>query len=555
MNAWARVTTAACTALSLAALSACTTDAPPLTPTATGAAAEAALWWDDAVFYEVFVRSYADSDGDGTGDLRGLISRLDHLNDGDPTTTDDLGVTGLWLMPVTQSPSYHGYDTTDYFTVEDDYGTAADFRELVTQAHARGIRVIVDLVLNHTSSLHPWFLESASVTSSPKRDWYVWRTDNPAATTSWGTQAWHQLNGASYLGLFWEGMPDLNHRNPEVAAEVGEITRFWLEDMGVDGFRLDAVRHLIEEGDEFDDTPATHAWLARWDDSVDAVAPDALTVGEVWDATPVVAPYVTDDEVDLAFEFSLAEAIIASVRSGDPAPLDAALAATLAAFPPGQFATFLTNHDQNRVMSQLGGDVGKARLAASLLLTLPGVPFVYYGEEIGMTGEKPDERIRTPMQWSSEAHGGFSPTTPWQELAANWDEVNVAAQDADPASLLNHYRRLIHLRAEHPALRQGDLAALPGTCTGSYAYLRSATPPDAGVADVVLVAVNVTDRERSDCAFDASGHLGPGAWEARDLIAEPGGDGVAVTTTPDGSVALGTLGPRETVILALSPRS
>ncbi|MBN1965655.1 MAG: alpha-amylase, partial [Anaerolineae bacterium] len=176
--------------------------------------AEALPWWNDRVFYEVFVRSFYDSDGDGIGDLRGLIERLDYLNDGDPATTDDLGITGIWLMPIAQSPSYHGYDVTDYYTIEEDYGTNADFLELMGAAHARGIVVIVDLVMNHTSSEHPWFVASAA--GDPAyTDWYLWRDDNPGYVSPWGSPTWHLAdNGRYYFGLFWSGMPDLNYMNP-----------------------------------------------------------------------------------------------------------------------------------------------------------------------------------------------------------------------------------------------------------------------------------------------------------------------------------------------------
>lgn len=513
-------------------------------------------WWSDDVFYEVFVRSFADSDGDGTGDLRGLIDRLDHLNDGDPATTDDLGVTGLWLMPVTQSPSYHGYDTTDYYTVEQDYGTNADFRELVAAAHARGIRVIVDLVLNHTSVEHPWFVDSASGTASAKRDWYVWRLRDPRETTPWGSSAWHPRNGTYYLGLFWEGMPDLNHRNPAVREQVYDVARYWLEDMGADGFRLDAVRHLVEDGAQFSGTPETHAWLVAWDDHVDSIDPEALTVGEVWDATSVVAPYVTDDEVDLAFEFALAEAIITSVRSGHPGAFQRALAGVLAAYPPGQFAPFLANHDQERVMSRLGGDVAAAKVAATLLLTLPGTPFLYYGEEIGMTGKKPDERIRTPMQWTAGDTGGFTSGTPWQGLNDDVDDVNVAAQAGDPASLLNHYRRLVQLRAAHPSMRTGGLQTLDSTCPSVHAHLRTGGTGGADEPGDLLVVVNLSPDAQQGCALSVAGSdLPPGRYAATDLLT---GSSMAEVTVADGGavsgfVAAQELPARQSLVLRLQP--
>ncbi len=201
------------------------------------------------MFYEVFVRSFADSDGDGIGDLRGLTDRLDYLNDGDPSTNDDLGVTGLWLMPIAGSPSYHGYDVTDYEAVEPDYGTAEDFRAFMAAAHERGIAVIVDLVLNHTSIDHPWF-QDARTPGSEHDDWYVWSTTGVPFAGPGGRRIWHKDGDRWYYGFFWEGMPDLNVANPEVEAALDDVARFWLEDMGVDGFRLDAARHLIEDGDK-----------------------------------------------------------------------------------------------------------------------------------------------------------------------------------------------------------------------------------------------------------------------------------------------------------------
>jgi len=535
-------------ALALLALPACSQQADepaPSGPSLTRAdpVAQPAPWWNDEVFYEVFVRSFSDSDGDGIGDLQGLIDKLPYL--------DDLGVTALWLMPITESPSYHGYDTTDYFTVEPDYGSNEDFTALVDAAHERDMEVIVDLMLNHTSTEHPWFIDSASSPDSDKRDWYVWSESDSGERTDWGAPVWHELNGAYYLGLFWEGMPDLNYRNPEVTEQMHEVARFWLEEMGADGFRLDAVRHLIEEDGDFDGTAPTHEWLAQWDDFVDSVDPEALTVGEVWDDTAQVAPYVVDDEVDLAFEFTLAESLIASVDDGDPDMFTDALESVLAAYPPGQFAPFLTNHDQNRVMSQLFGDVAKAKLAASALLTLPGVPFVYYGEEIGMLGVKPDEQIRTPMQWDATEGAGFTSGTPWEPVNDDYPELNVAAQDADPDSLLNHYRTLLAVRAAHPALGLGSVQVLESTCESLHAALRRT----ADGADTVLVMVNFADEPATGCAVSAgSSDLAEGTLSGTDAIG--GEPAEALEVGADGAISdyapLPTLAPGAVAVVELS---
>lgn len=499
-------------------LSGCFSNQAPA-PVARSAPVETVHWWNDAIFYEIFVRSFYDRDGDGNGDLAGLIEKLDYLNDGNPATTDDLGVTGLWLMPIVQSPSYHGYDATDYTTVEADYGSNDDFRRLIAEAHRRGIRVIVDLMLNHTSNQHSWFVEAASDPKAPRRDWYVWRASDPGHRSPWGAPAWHRSGAAYYHGLFWEGMPDLNFRNPAVTEEMYRVARFWLEEMGADGFRLDAVRHLIEKGDQYAGTPETHQWLVQWDDFMDQVDPQALTVGEIWGDTAEAVSYVTNDEVDIAFEFALADALLGSVNSENPAAFARSLQTVLAAYPPGQFAPFLTNHDQNRVMTQFGGDVNKAQLAATVLLTLPGVPFIYYGEEIGMTGAKPDELIRTPMQWNPGPQAGFTTGQPWEPVNRGYDAVNVAAQSADPTSLLSHYRRLIHLRNEQAALRQGGLLAVQSSCRAVYGYLRHAPATGTAPAESILVLLNFSSKPQRNCRFSLpESALAAGAHATRDLL-------------------------------------
>lgn len=466
-------------------------------------------WWNDRVFYEVFVRSFYDSDGDGIGDLRGLIEKLDYLNDGDPATTDDLGVTGLWLMPVAQSPSYHGYDVTDYYTIEDDYGTNADFLELMAEAHARDMVVIVDLVMNHTSSEHPWFL-AARQGDPDYEDFYIWSDDPPTYLGPWGQTVWHRAGDRYFFGLFWEGMPDLNYENPAVTDAMYDVIRFWLEDMGVDGFRLDAIRHLDEDGPVMENTPETLAWLENFHDYVESLHPGALTVGEVWDASAAVAPYI-GDKVQIAFEFDLAGAILESARLGTNRPLVRESQVMLRLFPQGQYATFLTNHDQNRVMSVLNNDPGKARAAATVLLTYPGVPFIYYGEEIGMRGMGAHENIRTPMQWDVWAStGGFTMAdAPWEPFDASYQAVNVALQEADPASLLNQYRSLVHLRTAHPALRTGALLVVTASDPRVHAFWRYTND------EVLLVVVNLGDEPVSGYTLDSpAGPLSPGMTAA-----------------------------------------
>jgi alpha-amylase len=500
---------------------------------AAPAAALSAPWWEDRVFYEVFVRSFQDSDGDGIGDLRGLTSRLDELNDGNPATTDDLGITALWLMPVAESPSYHGYDVTDYRAVEPDYGTADDFKALIAAAHKRGIAVIVDLVLNHTSIDHPWF-KDAMTKGSAHDDWYVWSDVKPAFARSDGTPVWHAAGGRWYYAYFSDGMPDLNLKNPEVTAELDGVGRFWLDEMSVDGFRLDAARHLIEDGKQLENAPATFDWLAGYRGRLEADKKDALLLGEVWDATSMSSSYVRKGALDMTFDFNLASATIASIKAGEAGFLEGSLAEVAKAYPVGGMASFLTNHDQNRVLDQVGGDPAAAKLAATLLLTGPGVPFLYYGEEIGLSGSKPDEQIRRPMRWdASKPAAGFSSGTPWEPLGDDGTETNVATESADPGSILSRYRDLIALRAAHPVLATGDLVTVEPTDDAVLAFLR--TSPD----ETILVISNIGDQPI------ASAELGS----------------VAKVTAPDVTAAGGfeayrpvaELGPRETVMIRLGP--
>lgn len=452
-------------------------------------------WWNETVFYEIFVRSFYDSDGDGVGDLNGLIEKLDYLNDGNPITKDDLGVTGIWLMPITESPSYHGYDVVDYYNVDQEYGSNKDFIHLIEEAHARGIYVIIDLVMNHSSSQHPWFTE-AKAENPEYRDWYRWETEKPNYRGPWDQPVWHKTPSGYYYGLFWDGMPDMNFRNTEVTETIYDINRFWLEELQADGFRLDAIKYLIEDGIALESIPETHAWLQAYHQFYKSVNPNAFTVGEVWSSTDTVLKY-TGDQVDIAFAFDLAEAFIAASKGPLNLPVVEEMSLMVEEFPPNQYATFLTNHDQNRVMSQLG-DVTKAKLAATMLLTSPGVPFIYYGEEIGMIGSGPHEDIRRPMQWHGEDTGvGFTAGRPWQAPARNYEEVNVALQTDDPDSLLNHYRTLIQLRNEHDALLTGEWSLVDTGGARIYAYLRHTEE------EYILVMVNMhpNDMAAGDYAF------------------------------------------------------
>ena len=452
-------------------------------------------WWNDVVFYEIFVRSFYDSDGDGIGDFNGIVEKLDYLNDGDSTTTDDLGITGIWLMPINPSPSYHGYDVMDYFAVNEEYGTMEDFQNLLDEAHQRGIKVIIDMVLNHTSSHHPWFQEASTNSDSPYRDYYIWEDPAPSFDSPWGTDVWYRIDTGSYYAIFWAGMPDLNYTNPKVTEEMQEVIRFWLEDVGVDGFRLDAIKHLIEEGEIQENTLATHKWWEGFYDYYNSINPEAFTVGEAWSSTSEVLKYI-GDEVNIAFEFNTAGAILKSARLGSKQYISEAHQLITRSYPPHQYATFITNHDQPRVMSELMRNIGQAKTAASLLLTGPGVPFLYYGEEVGQTGRKPDENIRTPMQWSDGTNAGFTTASlPWKSPQGDYKDWNVATQTGDADSLLSQYRALIHARNEYPALRIGNLLELPTSERGLYAFLRYTTD------QTLLVLINMSDKPIQDYRF------------------------------------------------------
>jgi alpha-amylase len=486
-------------------------------------------WWDSAVCYEVFVRSFSDSDGDGIGDLSGLIARLDYINDGDPATGSDLGANCIWLMPVAEASSYHGYDTMDYYTIEQDYGTNEDFKNLVAESHRRGISVIIDLVLNHVSSQHPWFVDALNNPQSQYRDWFIWSERNPGYAGPWGEQVWHPAPGGGYYyGIFTAGMPDLNYRNPAVTAEAERIGAFWLNEIGVDGFRFDAVKHVVEAGREQENTRETHAWLREYAAFLREAKPGAFSVGEIFGGQPGVLDAYYPDQLDTYFEFATGEGILDAALSGSGRDFLRPAVAAYQRLPFQRYATFLTNHDQERTMTALGGDAGRARVAAIALLTTPGLPFIYYGEEIGMSGAKPDERIRTPMQWEAGPGAGFTAGRPWEAPQPDAATVHVAAQDGDDSSLLNLYRQLIRLRLGTPALARGGFTALEARGDPALAaFVRQ----QGGQA--VLVVINWSDRPlgRVDVAV-ATSDLEPGTYRltpvfgsapATELVVEPGG--------------------------------
>ena len=459
-------------------------------------------WWRTAVVYQVWPRSFADSDGDGIGDLRGVIGRLDHLA--------DLGVDALWLSPVYPSPQVDaGYDVSDYRGVDPLFGSLEDLDGLIAGLHARGMRLVLDMVLNHTSDHHPWFVQSRSSRDNPKRDWYVWRDTPPNSWPSlFGGPAWQheEATGQSYLHTFAVEQPDLNWENAQVRAALADMLRWWL-DRGVDGFRFDVISMVSKD---FQDPvgflgfgPDLHPHLQELHREVLA-GRDLMTVGETPMASIEQARLMTEPErgeLDMVFGF---EHVSLDQGRGKwdhvPLPLPVlkrSFAAWQAGIGDGWNSLYWDNHDQPRAVSRFGDDgehrVASAKTLATVLHLHRGTPFVYQGEELGMAnarlalqdyrdleslnfyaeavarGTTPADALaalqrtsrdnaRTPMQWDGTANAGFTTGTPWIPLAHGQGDVTVASQRDDPDSVLSHYRRLIRLRHEVPAVAHGDFA-------------------------------------------------------------------------------------------------
>ncbi|MEM7630160.1 MAG: alpha-amylase family glycosyl hydrolase [Planctomycetota bacterium] len=471
-------------------------------------------WWKDAVFYQIFVRSFADSTegplaGDGIGDLRGLIERLDYLNDGDPETTDDLGVTALWLLPINPSPSYHGYDVTDYKDINPQYGTLEDWDALVEACDARGIRIVLDLVINHASWEHPWFVE-ATDPRGDKHDWFVWTDARPQYRGPWGQPVWHDHRkddaGRYFYGVFWHGMPDLNHRNADVRDAVYDASAFWME-RGAGGFRLDAVKHLIEDGPTQENTPETVQWLKDYNAFLHGLSTPSFTVGEVWSGPAEIESYISGSmpAVDSAFDFPLSGAIVWGLRDNDYGRVRREAIASWERYR-GRNSTFVSNHDMDRAFSVWERDFDKARSAAQVLLLLPGVPFIYYGEEIGMQGTGDHRNLRRPMQWTADPiRTGFTTGEPWLGVERDTALINVERQDRRRDSLLAQYRDLIQLRRSHPALGAGDFTPIEVEDDRVFAFVRSAEVD--GAIRRLLCVINLSNDAVRGFELDA-GALG-----------------------------------------------
>jgi glycosidase len=485
-------------------------------------------WRNGTVCYEIFVRSFFDDDGDGVGDLEGLTRKLDYVNDGDPDTRTDLGARCIWLMPVAASPSYHGYDVTDYYRIDPEYGTNEDFKRLIQEAHRRDIRVLVDMVINHTSSEHPFFKYTLLYPDSPYRDWFRW-SETRGPDNEYGDNGWRRAptHDDYYYGFFSPRMPDLNWETEAVREEMKRAATFWLGEMGADGLRLDAVRHLMEDEEgRSTNVPRTHDMLREYGAYVRETHPHSFTVGEVFNGGEEFLAYYPD-QLDAYFAFGVSDAILDAVKSGSAAELYDEALRLQETVPNDRWAPFLRNHDQVRTMTWLEGDIERAGLAASLLLTLPGIPFVYYGEELGMTGDKPDPRIRTPMHWELRRAAGFTEGVPWEPLQADSLTANVEAQEADPGSLLNLYRELIHLRGENPALAAGELIPLEAGTGAVAAYLRRSGD------DVALVVANLGSASLAGVALSSDEEVLPrGRYEPETVFGE--GEAAALEVGRDG---------------------
>ncbi|TNE74673.1 T9SS type A sorting domain-containing protein [bacterium] len=507
-----------------------------------------AKWWNDRVFYEIFVRSFYDSDGDGIGDINGIIEKLDYLNDGDPNTKDDLGIGGIWLMPVNPSPSYHGYDVTNYKEINPQYGTLDDFKRLVQEAHNRGIAIIIDYVMNHTSTEHPWFQQSKN-NNPTYRDYYVWSATNPATVGPWGQDVWHSSNGSYYYGIFWGGMPDLNYSNEAVKDSMFDAASFWINETGVDGFRLDAVKYIFEDGSIMEDLPATHEFFGDFSAHIKQDNPDVFTVGEAWTSTEKVLEYVIPNRIDYCFEFDVAESILQSVLDANTTSMRKAFTNAYYSYPDKQFGVFLTNHDQNRVNNVLLDSIPMNKVAASMYLTLPGVPYLYYGEEIGMSGLKPDEYIRTPMMWNASSNAGFTTGNPWLRVNSEYSKKNVASLSDDSNSLFSHYRNLIQARNTFAELRRGNFTFFPTDDDEIVVYSRSTQV--SNVDSTLMVLINVS----SNSMYDAVIHpIGIDTeilnYQLEDVIT---GKKINLVSNGDGSYSLPVLEAYETIIARAVP--
>ncbi len=492
-------------------------------------------WYRHAVVYEVFVRSFQDSDGDGVGDFRGLTSRLDALA--------ELGVDALWLMPIMPTPFLDsGYDVADYQGINPDYGTDADFDAFLAAAHERGMRVIIDLVLNHTSDQHAWFAESRSDRENPRADWYVWSdtagtADNGCGTQSpvFGDSAWEfdETRGQYYFHRFYPEQPDLDYRNPEVVEATLDVARFWL-DRGVDGFRCDVIGLLHESADECELLEPTRDYIRQLRDLVDGY-PGRVLLAEPGDLTDA-SPYFGDggDMFHLAFDFAYGYFWGLYFNSQTANSLEIVFGETLASYPPGaQDALVIGSHDVQRAIASSLDDETRHRRAALIQMTMKGTPVIYYGEELGLRpGDQQlidvRDRQRTPMLWDGGPGFGFTTGTPWLAFGEAPELTHRAVEEGDDASTLTYYRELLGLRRGRAVWGVGQAEILAPDSDAVLAFRRS----DDFMSYVV--AINMTDEdatavvpiagvgERADLVFGAGAMTARGDKVTLEIPAKEG---------------------------------
>ncbi|MDD5223357.1 MAG: alpha-amylase family glycosyl hydrolase [bacterium] len=462
-------------------------------------------WYKHVVFYHIWVRSFLDTNGDGIGDLPGITRKLDYIQ--------SLGIGGIWISPFYPTPYFDsGYDVADYTAINPDYGTLADFDELLAEAHQRGLRVFTDMVMNHTSIEHAWFKESRSSKTNPKRDWYVWAAvpNIPCVPSPpFGESAWtyDATTGEYYFHHFYPEQPDLNYRNPEVQEAMLDVLRFWL-DRGVDGFRFDAIDTMFEDEGTSNpapdficlDHPLVYEYVKRIRTVLDEY-PDRASVAEIWADPVTTANYFGNGSNGFheTFSLTLTLAFQGTVLSNGAELVPTAIQESSAPLPPNaQYGIFLSNHDFGRVMGRANNDPRRATLAAVMLFSLPGTPFVYYGDEVGLangTDEIVDVRdqFRTPMPWTSGPGVGFTTGTPWLDPSPGSDTANVASEEDDPESFLNLYRKLISLHNKLDLFGTGTFEAISATGAGPglLVYAR------VGEKGKAIVALNFSEQSQN----------------------------------------------------------
>ncbi len=448
-------------------------------------------------FYQVFVYSFADSDGDGIGDFQGLTEQLDYINDGNPGTTSDLGANGIWLMPVMPSPTYHKYDVLDYYAVDPEYGTLEDFDRFIAAAEERDISVIIDLVMNHTAVDHPWFQTAvAALKAGDETNPYI---DYYNFSRSKENESWYAIaDGWYYEGKFWSGMPDLNLDSEAVRTEFREIMEYWLIDRNVNGFRLDAVKEFYSGQD------SRNIELLKWiNDTAKAIRPDAYLVGEAWTGFQGYKQYYQSG-IDSFMDFAFADASglttvsINTANGRDYAQnMAAAQRAITEILPEAINAPFLSNHDTGRLAGFLASDPGKLRMAAAANLFTSGTSFIYYGEEVGMRGSGRDENKRAPLPWAEDSKYLTDGPAEMEAGGFSYPFGTVADQDSDLNSLLNYYREAIIIRNLYPEIARGRTTVAEGFTEQALAPVLKTWEDETGTERESLVLMNFSQQAKA----------------------------------------------------------